>query len=98
MQFKAEEVFLISGQEEIIRAGVSRLSPVIEQRIVIAKDIVEAYAILYKSDPVFRPVGNASLASLEEAAKNIRDTIVSNGHKPGWKLHISSSMKASVSV
>ena len=86
----SNEIFLVSGQALTTVAGKVQLSPIIEQRVVRAKDHLDAYRALAQAEPDFRPAGHSSLEAFESAAAQMRATL--NGTNTEWKLLTAPSM------
>ncbi|WP_157896885.1 hypothetical protein [Acidovorax carolinensis] len=80
-----EKVFLVSGQMQEQKAGGRQgLSPQVIQRVVVAQDPVEALRMLGEAEPLFRPLGHASLADYEDTAKRLR--AAAEGHSSEWSI------------
>ncbi len=79
------KVFLVSGQllEQKV-GGREGISPTVTQRVVVADDAVEAVRRLAEAEPMFRPVGHASLADYEDAARRLR--AVAEGRSSEWSI------------
>lgn len=78
-------VFLISGQllEQKV-GGREGISPTVTQRVVIAGDPVEALRRLAEAEPMFKPLGHASLAEYEDAAARLRAVV--EGSNSEWSV------------
>lgn len=85
-------VFLVSGQRfEILEGGVRKVSPEIEQRVVVAQGDVAAYQLLASQEPGFLPSGHASLEAYDQAAMNIRAAL--QGEKGAWTVFYAPGMQ-----
>lgn len=80
-----QKVFLVSGQmlEQKV-GGQEGRSPTVVQRVVVAEDAAEAIRKLEDAEPVFRPLGHASLAEYEDAAFRLR--AVAEGRSNEWSI------------
>lgn len=93
MSVNAENVYLVSGHRfKVLDGGIRKMSPEIEQRVVVAKNDVEAYQLLASQEPGLLPVGHASLHDYEQAAINIRAALA--GNKTGWQVSFAPGMQA----
>jgi hypothetical protein len=87
---KKNQVFLVQGQFLKIMDGVDRLSPEIEQFVVVADDDRAAYKLVELNEPGFSPVGHATLEDYEKTAGQLRATL--RGEDVGWKLLVAPGM------
>lgn len=86
MSVNAKQVILVSGQRLVkVEGSGEKLSPDIEQLVVVADNGVEAYTALESLEPGFRPLGFATLDDYESTAAKIRDA-VSGKVTTGWKV------------
>lgn len=79
---KAAETFLISGQMQSSERGA--LSHQVHQRVVIAADERAAYKLLADVEPLFTPVGHASLEQYKATVAQLEATV--RGESKEWKL------------
>lgn len=79
-------IFLVSGQatEEKV-GGRGGLNPMVAQHVVVAEDAAAAYALLSQTAKGFVPLGHATLADYESAAKKIKAVLA--GEATDWTLH-----------
>ena len=86
MSVNAKHVFLVSGQRLVnVEGGGEKLSPDVDQLVVVADNGVEAYKALESMEPRFRPLGFATLDDYESTAAKLRDVLSGKGIT-GWKL------------
>lgn len=92
MSVNAKHVFLVSGQRLVtVEGGSEKLSPDIEQCVVVANDDQEAYKALLSMEPNFRPLGCATLDDYESTAIKLRAVLKGDGNT-GWKLIVAESV------
>lgn len=93
MSVKPEQVFLMSGQViDAEPSGATQAATTIIQCVVVAADPAEAYKHIGAAKPDFRPIGLASLADYENAARNLRASLT--GKVPeSWSLHVAPGMR-----
>lgn len=79
------KVFLVSGQiQEQKVGGREGISPVVTQRVVVAEDAAQAMQRLAEAEPMFKPLGQASLSDYEDAARRLR--AVAEGRSKEWSI------------
>lgn len=84
-EINPQKVFLVSGQMLEPKVGGQQGSnPSVVQRIVMAEDAAEALRTLGEAEPLFRPLGHASLAEYEDAAFRLR--AVAEGRSNEWSI------------
>ncbi|WP_304350877.1 hypothetical protein [Comamonas testosteroni] len=82
----ATKVFLISGQEAVVKVGDRRgVSPAATQRVVIAADAEAAMRKLAEKEPGFKSLGIASLFDYESTVQRLHAVI--SGESTEWVLH-----------
>ena len=86
MSVNSKNIFLVSGQR-LLAGSSEKLSPIIEQCVVVANDGIEAYQAIESEEPSFRPLGFATLDDYESTATKLRAVLKGEGIK-GWKLII----------
>lgn len=84
-EIDAGKVFLVSGQmlEQKV-GGREGISPMVTQRVVVAEDAAAAVRRLAEAEPAFKPLGHASLADYEVAARRLR--AVAEGRSSEWSI------------
>ena len=76
----------LSGQRLVnVEGGGEKLSPDVDQLVVVADNGVEAYKALESMEPSFRPLGFATLDDYESTATQLRAVLKGEGTS-GWKL------------
>ena len=89
MSINAKHVFLVSGQRLVTgEDGGEKLSPDVEQCVVVANDGHEAYKTLESVESKFRPLGFATLDDYESTATKLRAALKGEVNT-GWKLILS---------
>jgi len=80
------QVFLVQGEASPEDGGGELPSSVIEQRVVVARDLDAVIAIVDRMVPAFRVAGVATLHEYELTATKLRATL--NGEDTGWPLYV----------
>lgn len=85
IEIDPRKVFLVSGQmlEQKV-GGREGISPVVTQRVVVAEDAAQAMQRLAEAEPMFKPLGQASLSDYEDAARRLR--AVAEGRSKDWSI------------
>lgn len=86
-------VFLVAGQSmQVTASGRSRLSPEINQCVVLALNEGEAYQCLAIKNPEFRPLGFSTLQDHLTAVQKLESAL--KGGNADLPVFVSSSMSA----
>lgn len=89
MSVNPKHIFLVSGQRLVTgEEGGEKLSPDVEQCVVMAKDDQDAYKTLESLEPKFLPLGFATLDDYESTAAKLR-AVLDGDVNTGWKLVVS---------
>lgn len=95
MAINPANVFLISGQSmKSVAGGQLRLSPEMEECLVMASTAIEAYDFLTEQKPTFKILGCSTLADHQAAVAKIEAGL--RGDDGDVEVHFAKSMAAAV--